>query len=48
MLTDDFMSFIADIAAGKVQYGQRVEMCTAYEQYAGQKPSAYFPTLVND
>jgi len=31
MLTDDFMFFIADIAAGKVQYGQRVEMCIAYE-----------------
>ena len=48
MLTDDFMAFIADIAAGKVQYGERVAMCTAYEAYAGQKPSAVFPTLVSD
>ena len=25
--TDDFMYYVADIAAGKVQYGQRVSMC---------------------
>jgi hypothetical protein len=42
MRTDDFMSFYADIPAGPVQYGQRVEMCETMKPYIGQPQHQIF------
>ena len=35
MRTDDFMSFYADIPAGFVQYGKRIEMCEKIKPFQG-------------
>ena len=46
MRTDDFMSFYADIPAGSVQYGQRIEMCDFLKPMLGKPQHQIFNAIV--
>lgn len=51
MRYDDFMNYMADMPAGYVQYGRRIEMCdyiAANYQNTQQTMAEIFPTVINE
>ena len=42
------MYYVADIAAGKVQYGQRVSMCDSITADRNKKPSVLFTEIITE